>query len=71
MSNIPNLSGKRLIKILTRLGFEVARIKGSHHFLRHADSRTTAILDKTKEATGKEWLRKILADCGLTIEDIL
>lgn len=35
MSKLPLLSGKELIKILQRIGFEVVRQKGSHVFLRH------------------------------------
>jgi predicted RNA binding protein YcfA (HicA-like mRNA interferase family) len=30
MSNIPQVSGKEVIKVLQKMGFEVARQKGSH-----------------------------------------
>ena len=43
MSTSKAFSGKELIKILNKLGFEVIRIKGSHHFLKHIDGRTTVI----------------------------
>ena len=33
MSDFPALTGTRLIKALSAFGFEVVRIKGSHHFL--------------------------------------
>lgn len=70
MSNEPSLSGKKLIKILSRFGFEVVRIKGSHHFLRHADGRTTVIPVHGNEDIGKGLLRKILVDCDLTADDV-
>ncbi len=43
MSNFPALSGKKLIKILQKLGFNTIRIKGSHHFLRHCDGRSATV----------------------------
>ena len=30
MSNVPQISGKKLIKALSRIGFQVVRQKGSH-----------------------------------------
>ena len=32
MSRAPRLTGKQLIAALNRAGFEVIRVKGSHHF---------------------------------------
>lgn len=42
MTLLPSCTGKELIAALRSAGFEVLRIKGSHHFLRHADGRTTS-----------------------------
>ncbi|NLE40654.1 MAG: addiction module toxin, HicA family [Lentisphaerae bacterium] len=39
MSTFPAITGSQLIKALRRLGFDVIRIKGSHHFLQHPDGR--------------------------------
>ncbi len=33
MTNLPSIDGKKFIKALRKAGFEVIRIKGSHHFL--------------------------------------
>jgi predicted RNA binding protein YcfA (HicA-like mRNA interferase family) len=33
MSTFPSITGSKLIKALRKCGFEVLRIKGSHHFL--------------------------------------
>jgi predicted RNA binding protein YcfA (HicA-like mRNA interferase family) len=43
MSTSPAVSGSKLIKALRKLGFAVIRVKGSHHFLRHADGRCTVV----------------------------
>jgi predicted RNA binding protein YcfA (HicA-like mRNA interferase family) len=37
----PKLTGRELIKILGKFGFDVIRTKGSHHFLKHTDGRAT------------------------------
>ena len=47
-------------------GFEVVRVKGSHHFMRHPDGRTTVVPVHAGEATGRGLLSKILRDCELT-----
>jgi len=33
MSTFPSITGMRLIRALRKLGFNVIRLKGSHHFL--------------------------------------
>lgn len=66
MGTLPSLTGKDVLKALLRAGFEVVRIKGSHHFLRHADGRTTVVPVHSGETTGPGLLSKILRDCELT-----
>ncbi|MEI8140513.1 MAG: type II toxin-antitoxin system HicA family toxin [bacterium] len=70
MSTFPSLNGLQLIKALRRLGFEIIRIKGSHHFLRHPDGRCTVVLVHRGESMGRGLLAQILRDCELTREDI-
>ena len=43
MPKLPKLKGKELVKILAVHGFQVMRIKGSHHFIRHEDGRCTVV----------------------------
>ncbi len=66
MGNIHNLSGSELISILIKLGFEVVRIKGSHHFLQHSDGRTTTIPVHKGETIGIGLMMKILRDVEIT-----
>ncbi len=70
MSKFPATSGKQLIAALDKLGFEIVRIKGSHHFLRHADGRSTVVPIHGGETIGPGLLSKILRDCELTREQV-
>lgn len=70
MSTVPTVSGARLIKALRRLGFQAIRVKGSHHFLRHADGRCTVVPVHRGETVGCGLLAQILRDCEITREDL-
>jgi predicted RNA binding protein YcfA (HicA-like mRNA interferase family) len=43
MNKLPALTVKQLISILGKLEFEVIRIKGSHHVVRHKDGRSSVV----------------------------
>jgi predicted RNA binding protein YcfA (HicA-like mRNA interferase family) len=43
MSVLPTISGKALIRLLESHGFEIIRINGSHHRLKHIDRRITTV----------------------------
>ena len=66
----PRINGKDLIRILQRNGFDVIRVKGSHHFLRHPDGRCTVIPVHKGETIGPGLLIKILRDCDLAVEKL-
>lgn len=70
MTALPALTGKQLMAALGRVGFEVQRSKGSHHFLRHPDGRTTVVPLHGNEAIGAGLLAKILRDCELTRDEL-
>ncbi len=70
MSTFPASSGPQLIKALRRLGFEIIRVKGSHHFLRHPDGRCTVVPVHRGEMIGRGLMAQILCDCELTRADI-
>jgi len=70
MSTFSALNGTQLIKALRRLGFDLIRIKGSHHFLRHPDGRCTVIPVHRGETIGRGLFAQILRDCEITREDI-
>ncbi|MCI5166787.1 MAG: type II toxin-antitoxin system HicA family toxin [Candidatus Electrothrix sp. GM3_4] len=70
MSTFPSLTGKRLVRILRKFGFEIARIKGSHHFLMHEDGRCTVVPVHGNETIGSGLLVRILRDADLTKEEL-
>jgi predicted RNA binding protein YcfA (HicA-like mRNA interferase family) len=64
------VTGKELIAALRRIGFDVARVKGSHHFLRHADGRVTVVPVHSGETLGPGLLASILRDVKLSRDDL-
>ena len=66
----PKLSGRELIKILSRFGFDVVRTKGSHHFLKHSDGRATVVPVHRGELIGPGLLNKISKDVALEISEL-
>ncbi len=65
MTRLPVVTGRELIAALGRKGFQVVRIKGSHHVLRHDDGRMTVVPVHGKEQIGPGLLAKILRDCDV------
>ena len=70
MSTYSAVTGKALILALQKIGFEVLRIKGSHHFLRHPDGRTTVVPVHSGETLGPGLLSKILRDTEQTRDQL-
>lgn len=69
MAILPTISGKELVRLLEKYGFEVIRIKGSHHRLKHIDGRVTTIPIHKNEDLPKGLLRKIIReDIEITVE---
>ena len=69
MPKLPLISGKRAIKIFTKLGYRVIRKRGSHFRLRHSDKRPLSIPDH--KILGKGLLRKLLRDSELSVENFI
>jgi predicted RNA binding protein YcfA (HicA-like mRNA interferase family) len=66
MPKLRRLKGREIIAILADHGFAVVRVKGSHHFLRHADGRCTVVPVHAGETLGPGLLLQILRDTELT-----
>jgi predicted RNA binding protein YcfA (HicA-like mRNA interferase family) len=58
----PVISGKDLVKLLEKHGFEVTRINGSHHRMKHKDGRVTTVPVHKNEDIAKGILRKIVRE---------
>ncbi len=70
MSKTPRLSAKEIIAVLGKAGFVVARVKGSHHFLKHPDGRKTIVPVHSGETIGPGLLLKILRACEIDLEQL-
>ena len=71
MSRRLRLTGHELIAALRKAGFEVVRIRGSHHRLRHSDGRVTVVPVHASEIIGPGLIASILRDVDLTREELL
>jgi predicted RNA binding protein YcfA (HicA-like mRNA interferase family) len=70
MAAVLSVSGERIVRSLERAGFKVARVKGSHHIMRHPDGRGTTVPVHQGRDVAKGTLRGILSDVGMTIEEL-
>ena len=50
------------------VGFSILRVKGSHHFMRHEDGRSTVVPVHSGETIGPGLFHKILRDCQLSAD---
>ncbi len=71
MAKLARLTGQQVIAALRKTGFEVLRIKGSHHFLGHTDGRRTVVPVHRGEVIGPGLMLKILRDCEIEREEFM
>lgn len=69
MSKTPRLAARQIVSDLKRAGFEIIRIKGSHHYLQHPDNRSTVVPVHSGETIGVGLMNKILDDCEMTVDE--
>ncbi|WP_253830714.1 type II toxin-antitoxin system HicA family toxin [Prauserella aidingensis] len=67
---MPSVRGDRLVKALQKAGFDVARVAGSHHILRHPDGRGTTVPVHRGRDLAKGTLRGIVNDVDMTIDEL-
>ncbi len=70
MTSYSAVKGKDLIAALRRAGFSVIRTKGSHHFLRHVDGRSTVVPVHAGETIGVGLMTSILRDAKLSRDEL-
>jgi predicted RNA binding protein YcfA (HicA-like mRNA interferase family) len=70
MTSYPGITGNNPIAALKKMSLALVRVKGSHHFLRHADGRTTVGPVHAGETIGPGLLAKILRDCDINREQL-
>jgi len=70
MTKLARLTGQQLIMALRKAGFQVIRVKGSHHFVRHSDGRRTVVPIHRGEVIGPGLMSQILRDCDMTRDEL-
>ena len=70
MPAVPAVSGTRVVRALEKAGFVEVRTSGSHRIMRHPDGRGTTVPVHAHRDLAKGTLRGILADTGLTVEEL-
>jgi predicted RNA binding protein YcfA (HicA-like mRNA interferase family) len=63
------ISGKKMCKILEKLGFQAIHAKGSHIRFKHADGRRTVVPVHANEDLGIGLINAILRQVKLSKED--
>jgi len=63
-------TGRELVAVLRRHGFEIDRQSGSHPIMIHRDGRRVTIPVHAGRTLGKRLLRSLMADAQLTREDL-
>ena len=71
MPKIPVLKPREVIANLERIGFQLARQKGSHKQFRHPDGRATTVPDHSGRDIAPPLLRQILKDINVPLEEFL
>ncbi|HDQ00522.1 MAG TPA: type II toxin-antitoxin system HicA family toxin [bacterium] len=70
IQKLPLLSGREVAKVFERLGWEVARQRGSHIILvKEGHIATLSVPDNREVARGT--LRSLIARAGITVEAFL
>nr|MDO8081512.1 type II toxin-antitoxin system HicA family toxin [Candidatus Freyarchaeota archaeon] len=66
---LPCISGKKVIKILAKVGFRTSNIKGSHCILIRDVNPPVIVVVPLHNKLKKGTLRNIIKDAGLTREE--
>ena len=69
MPKLPLISGKTAVKAFAKMGYHVARQKGSHFRLCHTDKEPLTI--PNHKILGKSLLRKLLRDSELSVKKFI
>ncbi|PCH65491.1 MAG: hypothetical protein COC01_09650 [Bacteroidetes bacterium] len=70
MSKLPNISGEKCIKALSKKGYYLKRQHGSHFILRKDDPFSQLVVPNHK-SLDKGTLRAIIRQSGLSVDDFV
>ena len=70
MSKLPRISGRKCVKTLERLGFQVLRQRGSHIIMRR-DFPFAEVVVPNHNELDRGTLRSIIRKAGLSVDEFL
>ena len=70
MPPVPSVSGRRVVRAVEKVGFSVVRTVVSRRILRRPDGRGTTVPVHSGRDVARGTLRGILADVGMTVEEL-
>jgi len=71
MSRLPQVSGREVVRVLSKVGYEFDRQRSSHIILRQITSPFRRIVVPDHKMVAKGTLRSILRETGLTIDEFI
>jgi len=72
LSKLPAISGRQVVRVLTRIGFVIVGRKGSHVRLkRRRGEEVLIVIVPMHRELAKGTLRSILKQANLTVEDLI
>jgi len=72
LSKLPVISGREMIRVLSKIGFVIVGRKGSHVRLkRRRDKEILIVIVPVHRELAKGTLRSVLRQANLTVEDLL
>ena len=69
MSVLPRISGREVVKALTRIGYEEDRQRGSHIILRQSSYPHRRLTVPDHKEIAKGTLRAVIREAGLTVDE--
>ncbi|MGF1636296.1 MAG: type II toxin-antitoxin system HicA family toxin [Cyclobacteriaceae bacterium] len=70
MGNTPVLTPKELCRLLEKRGFELKRIKGSHHYYQDLETGKITVVPMHKKDLPKGTFHAILKQAGIDKNDL-
>jgi predicted RNA binding protein YcfA (HicA-like mRNA interferase family) len=71
VSRLPQISGRDVVKVLQKIGYEQDRIRGSHIVMRQIQSPHNRITVPDHKPVAKGTLRSIIRQAGLNVEEFI
>ncbi len=71
MPPIPRVSGREIVQALRRAGWELERIRGSHHIMISPDDRTVSVPVHGNQTLPVGTIGGIIEDAEMTVDEFV